>query len=811
MSDCDADHRPSKGSDLPLLFTVSGLCGSAKTHSATRWAHHTARWGAKVLIAQPSKKLVDQTLADLRTLGGAVPSRAVHEGTCDGPVRTLVRHTEEALDGGEVLIATQAALARMPYFQGADRWDLVLDEIPDAVWERNLEVPESAQTFRALFADHVEAVPEDALYYRLTPRSGGRAALERLARNERRDEVWALFSDFAGKVASDHWEVHVLQAQWARMVDGEGERLLAFAVLQPSVFEGYRSVTVLGACFEESLLARLWAGQVRFVEREGIAKGLRYREHTNGSALDIRYLFDADWSKRARDGRIEVGGRSIAVREYVRDTVQAEFGAGPFLWMANNDIGNDLFGGGAVRLSGKCHGQNGFQHVHDVAVLSAINPSSAFFEFMRTRGIDPEEVKTALYRQAVYQAVMRCSLRNPEDRHRKRVVVVDRATAEWLAGLFPGSRVSPLGEAVGALGGRKIGRPRVYADDAARKAASRAQKAVRLLCQLDEAAAHPAAALAGSAFVDRFATEAAGLVEHAGDPDAFVEGLRRCHAAVLTSKDENFLFSPAVFDALRASESGTKRGNANVVSLWGIWLDNDGGDLPQEAFAALFPALRMACFNSYSSRPGAVRYRVFIPTTCAMSVEAHRSVVRQIADALRRHGYGSPEEVERNPRLRVHGFDRSKFTPASLFYAPCQAAAGPEASFFADHAGPGRAPLDVRLWVANPIVHDEEEPDPAGPMTGGSEWFRTTRERLASGTETRRDAAITEWRTNGILPGRGRTGLYKLALRLARSGMDAGELRMALWSAAGLANSPAERRAEIDGLVRALRSKGAVR
>lgn len=238
MPDCQAAHTLRSDDDAPVVFTVSGLCGSAKTHTATRWAHRRARWGAKVLIAQPSKKLVDQTLADLRGLGGAVPSRAVHEGTCDGPVRTLVRHTEEAGDGGEVLLATQAAHARMPYFWGADRWDLVLDEIPDATWERNVEVPESAGTFRALFADHVEAVPEDALYYRLAPKPGGRAALERLARNERRDEVWALFADLAGKVASDHWVRRALrgrlpgrprQARRVRAARGRGAGGLAAA------------------------------------------------------------------------------------------------------------------------------------------------------------------------------------------------------------------------------------------------------------------------------------------------------------------------------------------------------------------------------------------------------------------------------------------------------------------------------------------------------------------------------------------------------------------------------------------------------
>jgi hypothetical protein len=625
--------------------------------------------------------------------------------------------------------------------------------------------------------------------------------------------VWALFADFAGKVASPHWDVYVLQSQWGKMVGGEGERLLAFAVLRPSVFGGYRSVTIMGACFEESLLANLWAGQVRFVEREGIAKGLRYRQHGNGDVLDIHYLFNADWSKKARGGEIEVDGRNVAVKEYVRETVLAAFSGGPFLWMANNDIADDFFGmgGGPVRLSGRSHGQNGYQHIHDVVVLSAINPSSAFFEFMRTKcGIDPDAVKGALYRQAVYQAVMRCSLRNPGDRHRKRVVVMDRTTAEWLERLFPGSRVSPLGEAVAGLGGRKNGRPRVYADDAARKAASRAQKAVRLLCQLDAVAVGPGAIVAGSAFADKFATEAADLVEHAGDPVAFIDGLRRCQGAVLTSKEENFLFGPAVFDALRNGESGTQRGNANVVSLWGIWLDNDGGDLTHEEFAKLFPALRVVCFNSYRSRPEAVRYRVFIPTTCAMSVEVHQLMVHQIMEVLRQHGYGLPKDVERNPRLKVHGFDRSKFPPASLFYAPCQAGAGVEASFFVDHAEPTRTPLDVRLWVSNPVVHDEEKSQRIEPMAGGSDWFHATREKLSCGAEGRRDAAIAEWRSNGVLPGRGRVGLYKLALRLARSGMDVGELRELLWSEAGLANSPGDRRAEIEGILRAVRRKGEV-
>jgi hypothetical protein len=68
-----------------------------------------------------------------------------------------------------------------------------------------------------------------------------------------------------------------------------------------------------------------------------------------------------------------------------------------------------------------------------VVVLSALNPPPAHFVFMETRGIDGDELKTALYRGAVYQAVMRSSARNPNDTNPKRFIVMDRVTAEWLA------------------------------------------------------------------------------------------------------------------------------------------------------------------------------------------------------------------------------------------------------------------------------------------------------------------------------------------------------------------------------------------
>jgi hypothetical protein len=73
-------------------------------------------------------------------------------------------------------------------------------------------------------------------------------------------------------------------------------------------------------------------------------------------------------------------------------------------------------------------------------------------------------------------------------------------------------------------------------------------------------------------------------------------------------KTDNTLICPSFFDA-------KPRKRDNIVFANGIWLDMDGtknGKPPisLEAFAALFPHVRMTIFNSYSSTHDWPRYRV---------------------------------------------------------------------------------------------------------------------------------------------------------------------------------------------------------
>ena len=80
---------------------------------------------------------------------------------------------------------------------------------------------------------------------------------------------------------------------------------------------------------------------------------------------------------------------------------------------------------------------------------------------------------------------MRISPRDPDDTNRKRVIVMDRATAEWMAGMFPGSTVAPLGGVDGMPVEGKPGRARDHDSNADRKRESRNQFRVELQMALD--------------------------------------------------------------------------------------------------------------------------------------------------------------------------------------------------------------------------------------------------------------------------------------------------------------------------------------
>jgi hypothetical protein len=732
--------------DLIVQY-VDGLCGSWKTSSAAKHAHRLAGLGRKVLIAQPSIFLISQTFDEFANLAPRVRVRAIHGENSDHVIADIINHAKHTERDGEVLLITHSALMLLPYIHRRHDWHVIVDEIPQADWCAEYNIPQTHRLITDCFYVDPNATNlADNRYVRTMPKN--RKALEEIARNKDCDEVYDIFQQFANVLISQHWCAYVLENQYSNLINSSGEKrkLLAFAHLMPSLLDGFASATIMGACFKDSVLYQLWAaGGVRFQRHKPIARGLRYREHGNGHLLTIRYGTEEDWSKNLRDKMIG-GADRCSVMDRVVARVKDTLGHNPFVWMGNKDVPDAIFGGHGQRLPNSPFGLNPYQGIHNAVILSALNPPPAHFAFLDALGFDSREVKQAGYWQAVYQAAMRISLRNPDDTNPKTVIVMDRATAEWLANLFPGCTVAPLGGLEGMPVKGKPGRPRVHTSSADKKRVQREKFKSELRLALDlvaggeRAARHfsPSVAelrrqmsefgfgkdatlttmgrgdldaIGGTVFASIFHAEPLDLFP-LDDTEAFIDGLRYFHQFAYPSKKANGLISPAIFDPSLAEE--TMRGLANIRAVWGIWLDNDGGDLTHEEFVRLFPRLRMVIMNSYSSTPEAPRWRAFIPTTVAMPIAAHKAIAEQIMRTLNREGYWSKKQLEKNDRIKVrrhHGFDMGKLTACSLFYLPCQAA-NPANSFFMDHNGTGRQPIDPYVWAGYAANHHRPAPEP---------------------------------------------------------------------------------------------------
>jgi hypothetical protein len=839
-----------------IIHFVDGPCGSAKTHVAVRHAHSLARLGKKILICQPSIFLINQTLNDLASLTPEVRFRAIHGETSTRVIADIVDHTKHTAMDGEILFITHSALMLLPYFHRRQEWHVILDEIPQADWCAEFSVPETHRLITDCFDVDTEAASlTDNRFVRAVPKDY--AALERMARNKNCDQVWDIFRQFSNLLISPHWSAYVLDDQYTNLIKGVGERrkLLAFAHLKPSLLDGFAAGTIMGACFQQSALYQLWsAAGVQFQPHKPITKGLRYTKHGNGELLTFLFATGEDWSKNFRDKTLTDG---VTVQDRVVQRAAETFADVEFAWMANKDVADDIFKGRGSRLPNSPFGLNCYQHLHHAAILSALNPPPAHFSFLDALGFDSREVKRAGYWQACYQAAMRISLRNPDDTNAKTVIVMDRATAEWMSSMFPGCSTAPLGDMGDMPVKGKPGRPREHDGDTDRKRACRDKFKAELSMALDlvaggeRAARHCSPAVAelrqqmsefghgkdtalstmgradldaigGTIYSSIFSAEPLDLYP-LDDIDAFVAGLRWWHQFSYERKQANGLISPAIFDPSLADD--TSRGLANIRAVWGIWLDHDGGDLTHQEFARLFPRCRMVIFNSYSSTREKPRWRVFIPTTVAMPIAAYKAIGEQIMRTVNRAGYWSQKQLDADARIKSrksHGFDMGKLTPSSLFYLPCQAQ-DPRDSFFIDHHSASRQPLDPYVWAGYAANHHRPEPEPSAtvaqpvsPTVVPTELMpptvcpklRQVREMIAAEEAAkvqvqRQAAAIEKWRSAPAETGN--RAFFQLGVDLRSAGLSMSDIESTLRQEAGYARHPAERRREIRSVMQTLR------
>ncbi len=734
--------------------------------------------------------------------------------------KAVLTALQEETPGGFVLIITWSAFMALPYFPDSKRWHLVVDEIPQVATSVEVLAPES----HVHLTEQLELVGQGPIWSLVSTRSGG--SLRKLA--ETADAALKnTLQPMARQLQSPFWNTYTRTSTYTDLVSGRGKRLSLHFVLRPEIFKGFNRVTILGANFEHSLLYHVWHHQgVVFEEDQDLKLDLRFTEHKNGDTVTILYGIDVDWSKSLRDrNEGEVWKRLIkAIRSHFKDM---KFG-----WIANKDKAaeNPFADLDAECLPQVSHGLNAFQHLDNIVFLSARLPSPEHISFLGWLGAADDRVRRAVYFEALYQTVLRGSIRNPDNRNQKLVFVPDRAAAEFLRNLLPGSRMEKLPiDWLGVTFTGTLGRRRMHESGTGRVQHHRAQKQAevnRIIAKMntdratmtnEEVAEHHRLLISviptkptrlwescnenpikegnhssvtqnvfGTIFDTLYATLPNCLVDDT-DLESFIKALRDLNRTNFERKECCLLISPSVFDPSLSSE--TYRGLANVLYANGIWLDFEKGNLSHKDFASIFPQLRVVAFNSFSSTKKQPRFRIMIPTTRTVTKEEYKLLTTQILQAIKDEGYRYPKVNPEKPYLKAHGIDMGKLHAASLFYLPCQPV-DPKGRIWKDHRDNGRAALDVDDWLENAITIESDEPLPVQPREEGVY------------NKARVDRALDRWNWLGTQKGNGDSELFILYRELKAAGVPAYEAHSLLLGAAGNASSPIERRNQAQRLLK---------
>lgn len=798
-----------------LFYYVNALAAAGKTHQAIIYALQLAALGQKVAIAQPSKQLIGESYRKARD-NNPQRVKVTRIDSTSNPrkaLSTLVSHLKGANPSvGEVLFITHASLFACPYWHEAGNWTLIIDEIPEPLIDVSLTVPHR----HALLTSLMRPESYNAAYDVLLPRTEGDSPelLRRIADNKGGDQVEAVFTDVARKLLSDDWSVFCNSANYRRVTTGAGEcdekegknQLMLYALMHPTILKGFKTRIVMGAMFTERNLYALWGTMgVEWKEHKKLTGALRYSAHDGGS-VTIEYVSDRGWSKSymhkgQSDGRTPF--------QHLVEHTARRFAGQDYIYILNNsvddDAARDMLPGG-TRMPVVCHGLNQYDRFDNMAFMPALNPTPSYYAVMETFGVSGDEIRRNGYLQSLYQGVMRCSLRDLDSAAPKTIVVPCADGAAYLQSYFPGSAVKKVGSLPGqpanaGFGLGVNGRPKLWRDDKARAAANNAKR--RVLAELAEL--HGRADTRCISIIPSIYSREVVNHEISSNQALMVE-LRQALSTELSDKKQNILISPARFNTAKSAD--TTRGLDNIESVYGVWLDNDGGDLTHEQFRAIFPKLWMAAFSTFS---GGNRYRVFIPTSAPMTVEADAAIKRMIFAELSRAGYDAKGTGGR----QCHGFDVSKITPSSLFYIPCRAK-GSEDAFFAEYDG---EELDPFAWLERPTVtgifdpqptyeHAPADAAPAVPVAKDDKLNAIRAKLAAPAAASVEDQIEQAKQTYLAVPAgieRRNVEFFKLGARLQRLGLSLAEVEQHLRATA----NDADRRKQVKSIISTLRRKPA--
>jgi len=807
--------------DSLFIKYIDAPCGAGKTSFICEEVLSLLGIDQKVLICQPTKTLIDRTYDTLMEAGAdANRVRKIHSDSKNSnlTVKSIIDAFKSADQAGFVILITHSAFDLVPYFHRARDFDLIFDECPPVWGGFELRVPKSHSMLTTLL--HVDSAKP---YARIEAKSP--SGLAQILENGAVDDTYRQFFPMAKAIAAEGWDTYVETEKFEALVAGDArsDQLSVYAVRNTGILGQFRTCTVISARMKETFFFKIMSNRgVQFVPYDMGDKKLSYDFHENGSLLTIRYPEVERWSKRL----VETNPKAI---DELKAHLIASAKDKEFIFLANkNMLHHSLIAAKGIELSGSPHGLNQYNNIDIVGIIAAYNPKPHQAKFLKWLGLSTDEIDTAMHCQIVYQAIMRCSLREPKSTTPKVVVVPDIRTAIWLQGVFPGSTLDTI--TLPSIQPPKTGgRPRKHVDDAERQRAYRERikktkkvtttnapvdiselavpigHNVRYDCYIKDndfvttAATKQSLVWTMNLYRELKAVGAESMVPFRTISD-IASYMRSEHQKSYACKNGAPLFNFTKYNG----DPAISRKSEDAIGTTVLILDNDGNGISPDKFMEIFKYEKMIIVNSYSSQPDNKKWRVIIPLSRMVSVEEYGFLYDGVMAELTYRGYVIPKPQESRPYDKAHGFDQSKRNIVSIFYVPCQAKAE-GGSFFEAVVGDDRELMDPDDWMM-PDFSDISSPSIVPELPEDDDSEAKERDPMESLAFQR---TLREYRTSGVLPGNGDAGLFKLGSSAAGAGFTEQEVEVLLKRESNSAHSPEDRLSQIPRILDWLRDRRA--
>lgn len=452
--------------------------GSGKTYRAAQWmGEHPIE---NVLYVVPSIKLAAGIREQIRELAPAHNDIRIINSE-NNPSSLNVR--DKALNVinrvhdnvGRVTIITFVTFIQIiSRIEKPQLWNLIMDESFKPVEHKKWDSTSNSELVEQFF--NVDPVSKLASAKRGCSRVFNRI-YEANDFNEVPELSATVLPDYISAIKNPATELRLLKREGSDYWHG-------FIFTKPDFFKYFKSVLIMSAMFEQSLLKNLWETvyDVKWDEHPYWKDICNLTHCIFGKKIKIGYLLPDN--KGASSSLLKTTySDGTKVIEKLLHVTSEYFDSNPYVVAVNKSyirlplkysIKKDCI------LPPHAHGLNNWKRYNNIAALIVTNPTPELVEvirFLLNNSMINRDIEALFRRDTIYQAIGRISIRDRNSTTDKTILVCGKLDAEYFNKLFEGSemigRVSdfyvPDVKSTYKPTGKPVGRPSGYPDHFERK------------------------------------------------------------------------------------------------------------------------------------------------------------------------------------------------------------------------------------------------------------------------------------------------------------------------------------------------------